>query len=246
MTTPEKEALQFVSEQAVTANSKRIVSEDGRQFLINGNGDVEEYRPNDGARNALAVHTLTAVVDYIGKVSERSASPLIVQVVDENNVSVLGELDGFGNREVLLEAKALHPHYPYGQWLDSESFIIALQAQFMATDDSKVLLKFVGNLKDEAAQTLVDDGVSQIATARTGVASVGKVVVPNPISLRPYRTFLEVEQPESNFVFRMHEGPKLALFSADGDAWRNEAINYVAEYLSDNLSQYSKRVTVLA
>lgn len=61
---------------------------------------------------------------------------------------------------------------------------------------------------------MVDDGVSQVATARSGVASVGKVVVPNPISLRPYRTFLEVEQQESDFVFRMHEGPKLALFGA--------------------------------
>ncbi|MFR7698965.1 MAG: hypothetical protein ACLUZ5_03110, partial [Lacticaseibacillus paracasei] len=136
--------------------------------------------------------------------------------------------------------------YPYGQWLDSESFIIALQAQFMTTEDGKVLLKFVGNLKDESAQTMVDDGVSQVATARSGVASVGKVVVPNPISLRPYRTFLEVEQQESDFVFRMHEGPKLALFSADGDAWRNTAIDLVAEYLSEKLVKFGKHVTVLA
>ncbi|EPC45606.1 hypothetical protein Lpp219_07366, partial [Lacticaseibacillus paracasei subsp. paracasei Lpp219] len=217
-----------------------------RQFLINGNGDIREFRPNDGANEALQVHTLTAVVDYIGKVSERSASPLIVQVVDENSVFVLGELDDFGNREVLIKAKAMHPCYPYGQWLDSESFIIALQAQFMTTEDGKVLLKFVGNLKDESAQTMVDDGVSQVATARSGVASVGKVVVPNPISLRPYRTFLEVEQQESDFVFRMHEGPKLALFSADGDAWRNTAIDLVAEYLSEKLVKFSKHVTVLA
>ncbi len=116
----------------------------------------------------------------------------------------------------------------------------------MTTEDGKVLLKFVGNLKDESAQTMVDDGVSQVATARSGVASVGKVVVPNPISLRPYRTFLEVEQQESDFVFRMHEGPKLALFSADGDAWRNTAIDLVAEYLSEKLVKFSKHVTGLA
>ena len=244
--TTEADALKFIAEQAVTANGKRIIETKNRQFLINGNGDIREFRPNDGANEALQVHTLTAVVDYIGKVSERSASPLIVQVVDENSVFVLGELDDFGNREVLIKAKAMHPCYPYGQWLDSESFIIALQAQFMTTEDGKVLLKFVGNLKDESAQTMVDDGVSQVATARSGVASVGKVVVPNPISLRPYRTFLEVEQQESDFVFRMHEGPKLALFSADGDAWRNTAIDLVAEYLSEKLVKFSKHVTVLA
>lgn len=174
--TTEADALKFTAEQAVTANGKRIIETKNRQFLINGNGDIRKFRPNDGANEALQVHTLTAVVDYIGKVSERSASPLIVQVVDENSVFVLGELDDFGNREVLIKAKAMHPCYPYGQWLDSESFIIALQAQFMTTEDGKVLLKFVGNLKDESAQTMVDDGVSQVATARSGVASVGKVV----------------------------------------------------------------------
>ena len=96
--TTEADALKFTAEQAVTANGKRIIETKNRQFLINGNGDIREFRPNDGANEALQVHTLTAVVDYIGKVSERSASPLIVQVVDENSVFVLGELDDFGNQ----------------------------------------------------------------------------------------------------------------------------------------------------
>lgn len=244
--TAEAEALKFTAEQAVTANGQRILISDGRKFLVDGNGDVNEFRPNDGARKALEVHTLTAVVDYISKTSERTKSRLIVQVQDEDHVKVLGELDGFGNRETLLIAEALHPDYPFGRWLEAEPFIIALQSQFVATEDSKVLLKFVGNLKDEAAQTLVDDGVSQIATARTGVASVGKVMVPNPISLRPFRTFPEIGQPQSDFVFRMHEGPTLALFTADGDQWRNEAIANVADYLKNELSKAADRVTILA
>lgn len=33
-----------------------------------------------------------------------------------------------------------------------------------------------------------------------------KRIIPNPVRLIPYRTFLEVEQPESEFVFRITEG----------------------------------------
>ncbi|NVO88921.1 hypothetical protein HWN39_10565 [Lactobacillus rhamnosus] len=244
--TEEKDALQYTGEQAVTAAEKRIITKGSRQFLINGNGDVEEYRPDDGARDALHVHTLTAVVDYIKQTQERLKSRLIVQINDQNNVNVFGELDKFGNRETLLTASALHPNYRFGDWLDQEEFMIALQSQFVDAGDRGLLMKLVGNLKDKASKTLVDDGVTQIATAQTGVASVSEVKVPNPVVLQPYRTFLEVEQPASQFVFRLHNGPSIGLFEADGSQWRNEAINNIDHYLSDALKDDSDRVTILA
>ena len=48
------------------------------------------------------------------------------------------------------------------------------------------------------------------------------VKVPNPVTLRPFRTFIEVEQPESKFIFRMREGGRCAIFEADGahGSWR--------------------------
>lgn len=66
--------------------------------------------------------------------------------------------------------------------------------------------------------------------------------------LAPYRTFLEVEQPESQFIFRMKDGPRGAIFEADGGAWRNQAIVNIREYLKEQLSEEveSKRVTILA
>ena len=70
------------------------------------------------------------------------------------------------------------------------------------------------------------------------MAKVADVVVPNPVTLAPYRTFLEVEQPASKFIFRIKEGGQLALFEADGGAWQHEAIlnikNYLIEQLKDN------------
>jgi len=67
------------------------------------------------------------------------------------------------------------------------------------------------------------------------------VAVPNPVTLRPYRTFSEVEQPASQFVFRMKTGgssPSCALFNADGGAWALEAIENIKRWLSDRLPEW--------
>lgn len=69
--------------------------------------------------------------------------------------------------------------------------------------------------------------------------------MPNPVYLAPYRTFAEIEQPVSKFVFRMESGPKAALFEADGGAWKNEAILKIKEYLQKELSGI-KTVHILA
>ncbi|MEG2294316.1 MAG: hypothetical protein RR936_08180 [Carnobacterium sp.] len=49
--------------------------------------------------------------------------------------------------------------------------------------------------------------------------------------MQPYRTFLEVPQPESAFIFRLDDEGRCALFEADGGLWKNEAILNVRKYL---------------
>lgn len=77
-------------------------------------------------------------------------------------------------------------------------------------------------------------------TVKTGIASKGEAIVPNPVHLRPYRTFLEVDQPESDFVFRMkqdkYDGIQCAVFEADGGAWKMEATHSIKEYLKTELA----------
>ena len=83
-----------------------------------------------------------------------------------------------------------------------------------------------------------DDGVTQKATIKTGLASKGAAIVPNPVTLKPYRTFLEVDQPASDFIFRMKEysgSIGCALFEADGGAWKIEAMQNIKTYLQKEL-----------
>lgn len=59
----------------------------------------------------------------------------------------------------------------------------------------------------------------------------------NPIvRLKPYRTFNEVDQPESEFLVRLSEGGYVALYEADGGAWTLQARRNVADYLKTALA----------
>jgi len=89
----------------------------------------------------------------------------------------------------------------------------------------------------------MDDGVTQAVEAKTGIARVENVTVPNPVTLRPYRTFLDVaEQPKCLFVFRMRQadkGPECALFEADSGLWKLEAIRQIKDWLYANAAGVS-------
>lgn len=94
-------------------------------------------------------------------------------------------------------------------------------------------------MKDDTSVTQEDDGITQRVTAKSGISLSKTVKVPNPVRLMPYRTFTEVAQPESAFVFRMRkDGSSIsaALFEADGNAWKNEAILNIKEFFKSSLS----------
>ena len=88
-----------------------------------------------------------------------------------------------------------------------------------------------------------DTGVGQKAAIKKGVASLQEVEVPSPCRLMPYRTFTEVAQPMSNFIFRVKDndryGVTCALFEADGGAWKNEAKANIKAYLEKELADVS-------
>src|SRR3712207_352563 len=135
----------------------------------------------------------------------------------------------------VAEVEARPPMISTGNYYGTEEFNILLQSAFVQNEDRDILLKVVGNIKEEVIKSVGDDGISQAATIKTGVATMGDVIIPNPVSLIPRRTFNEVEPPESQFIFRMKDGPRCALFEADGGAWKNEAMKNIKEYLASAL-----------
>lgn len=84
------------------------------------------------------------------------------------------------------------------------------------------------------------------------ITTKDNVLVPNPVNLIPYRTFLEVEQPASDFVFRVSEGrggaPVFKLVAADGGVWKSQAVANVKAYLTEALKDIPDRdkITIIA
>lgn len=249
-----KEAIKYVVDYlSISPNERFVDIEDSngqtRTFAVDGEGHAREIKPViSRAVSALEINTLTGLIGYIKASLERQQSNLFLQVFDEKTVYLKGLLDSEGQRELLIEVNAIVPKFDYGYFHGSEELIIALQSKFTATNDRDLLLKVIGNVKEENVRTTGDNGISQAVTIKTGVASADDVLVPNPVELAPYRTFLEVEQPSSNFIFRMKDGPKGAIFEADGGAWRNQAIFNVCEYLAEELAAEidAKRITIIA
>lgn len=188
---------------------------------------------------AIELTTLTSLVEYIRAGIDTMDDKMIVHVSSPECVRLYSQLDLDRVREYMVEVKAQVPEFRYGRYMDHENFLIALQSKFIPNDDRDLLLRFTGTVENGTVAQYGDDGVTQKATIKTGIASKGEAVVPNPVRLRPFRSFIEVEQPESAFVFRMRQddgdGVECAIFEADGGAWKNAAMKNIKEYLQFEL-----------
>ena len=67
------------------------------------------------------------------------------------------------------------------------------------------------------------------------------------VNMQPFRTFLEVEQPESVFLLRLDGNGNVGLFEADGGVWKREATRNISAYFEQKLADLigSGRVVVL-
>lgn len=184
----------------------------------------------------LVVRNLSGLVEYVLK-NYDDQPPMLIHVASPERVDIFSTYNRDMRRHHYVRADAQLPDIPFRRFIDVEAFNILLQSCFVPTDDRAKLLAVVGNIQEENVVTVGDSGVAQQVTAKTGVATVGNVIVPNPVLLKPFRTFVEIEQPESLFVFRMQKGPDCALFEADGGAWKLEAIHRIREYLDKALAE---------
>lgn len=196
----------------------------------------------------MNVATLTGVSDYLNTNPDRlELESLVVHVRGHNDVQVRSRLSGeWDQRYFFLHAVHEPKGYPFGKYLSIEDFIIHMQTHFVQDASTAAIVQLAGNLVQESAVTYTDDGMTQSVQARTGIARVAEVRVPNPVDLAPFRTFLEIDQPASKFVLRLKKtdtGPTAALFDADGGCWSLEAIRRIRDWLRANIPGV---VTILA
>ena len=245
MTENIKDALSYAVELA--GKEKKIIrSEIGKEYFDINKHDFRELRPRKYAPT-LELQTLKSLVDYLKSDNDFIGGHRLVVVVESyQRVSVYDQVDvEYGKRPQLVSVKATVPVIPFSNWRDQEEFNIMLQSMFINDADRNLVLDFASHLKIEKGAEAQDNGVTQTVTVRDGVASLAHAKTPNPVTLRPYRTFNEVEQPASQFVFRVNKSANLALFEADGGKWKLDAVKNISDYLKTELAN-NDRITILA
>jgi hypothetical protein len=198
--------------------------------------------------DTIRVHNLRGFCGFIGNDIDRRIDKAASLIFVENSkrVTLLSDLRGEGlRREELVEAvldDGLRT-FPFGKFLPQEEFAVNFRSLFVRKegDDFDYVLSFTSKLTHSDSISTEDDGISQKVQVRkgaSGVLSEGVTLKP-VVRLSPYRTFREVEQPESEFLLRVsdHQGtPVAALFEADGGAWINRATENIVGYIQSQIT----------
>lgn len=192
----------------------------------------------------LKINSLTSLVEYIRSDLDELFSNhcgLLAHVAGHNKVDLMTPVHGsFKQRMLIMTCEPSLPEIPLNVAISQEQFMIMLQSCFVENDDLVRLMRLAGRIVEKNTEQYTDDGVTQKAVIKKGVSLKEETVLPRKVKLAPYRTFFEIEQPESEFVFRVSSsdaGPRLALYEADGGAWKNEAARRIKAYLGNELNE---------
>ena len=189
----------------------------------------------------ITLNTLSSLVEYIASGYD-VIGKMFVHIVSPTEVKLYSALDDDREREHLVSVIAQVPSFKFNEHIGHEEFCINLQSKFEDTEDRALLLRFAGTVEAGTVAQYGDDGVTQKATIKQGITGKQDVLVPNPVTLKAYRTFLEVNQPEVRYIFRMKQFSNntvgCALFEADGGAWKLEAKEAIRLFLERELEDF--------
>lgn len=196
--------------------------------------DKRLYRIENRIVDTISLTSLSGLTTMIKQEMNKYNLPLFVRVTSAERVHVLGAVGDDMQREMPFTAEAKFIGFDFNDYMSIENMIICLKSRFAPTEDRDYLVQLLGNITDQQSVQTKDDGITQSATVKSGIQLVGEQRIKPIVTLKPYRTFLEVEQPESEFLIRLKDG-RAALFEADGGAWEREAVKNVADKLRELL-----------
>ena len=219
-------------EKIVELAAPNLQEIDGRTYTDKRIIPVERPRVK-----TLELTTLNSLVKLSQEESTDYITPLIVQVSSYDTVDVFAGIQTDDRkRENPYHCKAETIHIQFDQKLGYESMMIALKSKFVQTPELLELVKLLGSITEQNSAQVSDDGFSQNVVVRKGIALKDNKTINPIVKLKPYRTFAEIDQPESEFLLRLSDGANVALYEADGGAWKLEARKRIADYLREALN----------
>lgn len=225
-----KEAIQYL-----------VSLKDNKTYDINGetysDSNLVRIAPHIDRPSCIGVKGLDSIVKLVRSELDMFENlPLFIRVDGARKVSVFTTYDAVMGRDSLYEATCDVPDFSEG-YRDYETAIVQLRSKFMPGEGVDYLLDLLSRISKENGVTTRDNGVSQEVEARQGVSLKSIVQVKPRVKLCPFRTFLEVQQPESEFILRLDEDGNVGLFEADGGMWRMTAKERICAFFEDKLSE---------
>lgn len=229
-------------EELVNDNHKIVTDKSGKEYSA---ADLKRVY-DDPRPRALGLSSLDGLVDYIkSNVDGYDMEDLIIHIIDYKTVELLTKIQGETNRRHTVLSVQLDnlQQFPFGRFLDQQEFIIKCGSMFQDADsDLASIIKYTAKIDVSAIVKTEDDGISQTAQIKKSVSGVvgERESIPSKVLLKPFRTFQELDQPESEFLFRMNtdgNSATCALIEADGGAWVRGARKKISAYLEVELSE---------
>lgn len=188
------------------------------------------------------LHALGGLMDLFERLNRcNDKNQLMVVVSDHGTVLVrVAEYDDHNDSPVMISCTLVPVDpFPFNRFLPAEEFCIRLLTLFEASDDLHALYRLAASLTASAVTISEDDGISQKTTVKKGVATRAEENIRPVWTLKPYRTFMEIEQPPSPFLFRLKadkdQVPHSGLFETDGGRWKLDARVKIQAYLRARL-----------
>ena len=188
---------------------------------------------------------LDSVCKMVRNEADHVGLQIFIQVKDYKSVSVFTSLDGDEERLYLYKCMADTPAVTTERFMAYEKAVIELRSLYIPNEGTKYLLQLLSSISNESKVISSDNGVTQQVEARSGIALNSMVKIEPRVTLQPFRTFIEVEQPASEFLLRINERGEIGFFPADGGVWKLEATRNVANYFETALKDLIDSGTVV-
>ena len=219
-------------------NDRQIVSlKETKIFEINGqtyaDASLTRIPPHVDRPDCISVSGLDSICKLIRTELEKVGTTIMVQVKSNDTVEVMTTYLSDFSPQHALPRQADAPGLRTG-FRGREVALIELRSSASPTRHG-YLLDLLSRMTNENSVSTNDNGVTQTVEARQGVALNAMVEIKPRVMLRPFRTFLEVEQPESEFLLRVDPDEGIGFFEADGGIWKLEAKKNIADYFLKNM-----------
>ncbi|MGM9601430.1 MAG: hypothetical protein ACI3W5_07585 [Faecousia sp.] len=210
-------------------------------FVINGetytDGSLSRVPKVKHSPERYAVKSLDAIANLIKTEIGKARVPLFIRIDSPTRVFVESTWDSEFDRDFLYQASCEEANFQPG-WRDHEKAIIELKSAFIPTEGQEYLLDLLSRLCVDDRVETTDNGVTQTVTTKQGVSLKQAENVRNIVGLKPFRTFREVNQPESMFLIRVDDKYRVAILEADGEIWKIEAKLNIKAYFEEELADY--------